>query len=93
MTTAQLYFAAYDKAALNIEDGSLGKAEFHRVPYLRVRKQFSMRPVALAPSDWHRQDDVDYRRENTVFVVEAIHLPEFLRQMNVDDININNLRV
>lgn len=93
MTTAQLYFAAYDKAALNLEDGSLAKAEFHRVPYLRVRKQFSMRPVALTPNDWQRNDDVDYRRENTVFVVEAIHLPDFLRQLNVDDFNISSLGV
>lgn len=93
VTTAQLYFAAYDKGSLNIEDGSLAKAEFHRVPYLRVRKQFSMRPVALTPSDWHRQDDVDYRRENTVFVVEAIHLPEFLSQLNVDDFNVRSLGV
>ena len=54
---AQLYFAAYDKAALNLEDGSLAGANFHHAPYLRVRKQFSMRPVASTPSDLHRQDD------------------------------------
>jgi hypothetical protein len=91
LTTAQLYFAVYDKSALNLEDGSLAKAEFHRVPYLRVRKQFSMRPVALAPADWHRKDDVDYRRENTVFVVEAIHLIDFLRNINVGDIGVKGI--
>lgn len=93
VTTAQLYFATYDKAALNLEDGSLSKAEFHRVPYLRVRKQFSMRPVALTPSDWHRHEDVDYRRENTVLVVEAIYLRTLLGQLNVDDINTKSLGV
>lgn len=93
VTTAKLYFASYEKAALNLEDGSLANAKFHQVPYLRVRKQFSMRPVVLTPSDWQRQVDVDYRRENTVFVVEAIHLPKFLAELNVDDIDVKSLGV
>jgi hypothetical protein len=92
VTTAQLYFAAYDESALNLEDGSLAKAEFHRVPYLRVRKQFSMRPVALTPADWQRKDDVDYRRENTVFVVEAVHLLAFLQQLNPAGIDVKSIR-
>jgi hypothetical protein len=54
---AQLYFAANVKAAINLEDGNLAEANFQRVPYLRVRKQFSKRPVASKPSDLHRQDD------------------------------------
>lgn len=91
VTTAQLYFAAYDKSSLNLEDGSLANAEFHRVPYLRVRKQFSMRPVALTPTDWHRQDDVDYRRENSLLVVEAVHLLDFLRELKVNDINVRGI--
>jgi hypothetical protein len=91
VTTAQLYFATYDQSSLNVEDGSLTKAEFQRVPYVRIRKQFSMRPVALTSDDWHRQDDVDYRRENTVLVVEALHLLEFLRELNVKDINVRGI--
>ena len=74
ITTAQLFFAEYDHAALQLSDGSLTEAKFHRVPYVRVRKQFSMRPVALTPNDWQRSVDIDRRRENTVFVVEATHL-------------------
>lgn len=91
VTTAQLYYASYDHASLNLEDGSLGKAEFHRVPYIRVRKQFSMRPVELTPADWHRRDDVDYRRENTVLVVEAAHLLDFLRELKVNDITVTGI--
>ena len=92
VTTAQLYFAAYDKTALNIEDGSLSKAEFHRVPYLRVRKQFSMRPAALTSADWHRRDDIDYRRESTVLVVEAGSLVQFLRGFKPDDIHVDGIK-
>lgn len=91
VTTAQLYFATYDKSALKLEDGSLVNAEFHRVPYLRVRKQFSMRPVAMTPDDWRRHDDVDYRRENTVFVVEAEHIINFLEAFNVEDIHVRSI--
>jgi hypothetical protein len=91
VTTAQLYFASYDKSSLNVEDGSLTNADFHRVPYLRVRKQFSMRPVALTPADWHRNDDVDYRRENTIFVVEAVHLLDFVRELKVKDVNVRGI--
>lgn len=93
VTTAQLYFATYDQASLNLEDGSLSKAGFHRVPYVRVRKQFSMRPVHLTPTDWQRKDDIDYRRENTVLVVEAAHLGDFLRALKPRDINVRSIGV
>jgi hypothetical protein len=91
VTTAPLYFAAYDKTSLNLENGSLTSANFHQVPFLRVRKQFSMRHTALTSDDWQRQDDVDYRRENTVFVVETIHFADFLEQLNTENIDIRSL--
>lgn len=91
VTTAQLYFATFDRSSLNPTDGTLVEAQFQQVPYLRVRKQFSMRPVALTPEDWRRKDDVDYRRENTLFVVEATHLVEFLRNLKLIDVEVNGI--
>lgn len=91
VTTAQLFFAEYDHSALQLADGSLTEAKFHRVPYVRVRKQFSMRPVALSSDDWQRGDDIDRRRENTVFVVEAAHLLTFLKELNMDDIEVRSI--
>lgn len=91
VTTAQLYFATFEKSHLKLEDGSLSEAAFKRVPYLRVRKQFSMRPVTLTPAEWRRQDDVDYRRENTILVVEAAHLLDFLREFKPQDIQVRGI--
>lgn len=85
ITTADLYFTSYDKKNLNLENGSLESADFHQVPYLRVRKQFSMRGTPLTPEDWQQKSDVDYNRENTVFVVQAQHLLDFLRELDIAD--------
>lgn len=92
VTTAPLYFATYNTASLDLESGSLTNAAFHQVPFLRVRKQFSMRHTALTPDDWQRQENIDYRRENTIFVVEAINLENFLKQLNAENIDIHSLR-
>jgi hypothetical protein len=91
VTTAQLHFAEFEKQNLSLEDGTLSHARFHRVPYVRVRKQFSMQPAPLGPSDWHRTDDPDYRRENTIFVVEANQFTKFLADLSVMDINAGSI--
>lgn len=91
VTTAQLYFAAFEQSHLKLDEGSLSEATFKRVPYLRVRKQFSLRPYGLGPSDWRREDEVDYRRENTILVVEAAHLLDFLNEFRVGDINTSHI--
>lgn len=91
VTTAKLYFAEFNKDSLGLEDRTLKEAKFHRVPYLRVRKQFSMRPATLTPDDWRRHDDIDRRRENTVFVVEASSLLEFLQNIDVEEIHVKGI--
>lgn len=83
VTTAELKFAEFDRGCLSTTDGTLADATFRDVPFVRVRKQFSMRPAQLTPADWLRHDDPDYRRENTIFVVNADSLNEFLRQFNI----------
>jgi hypothetical protein len=88
VTTANLYFAEFDKAALNLEDGTLENATFHRVPCVRVRKQFVMKAKPLTAEDFHSRKDPDVLRENSVFVVEAAHFTSFLQELKVDDINI-----
>ena len=83
VTTASLKFAEFTAADLSTVEGTLSDANFQDVPFLRVRKQFSMRPANLTPADWLRHDDPDYRRENTVFVINANYLNEFLSQFDI----------
>ena len=88
VTTASLKVAEFALSSLSLADGTLSTASFHDVPFVRVRKQFSMRPAYLTPTDWlrrHDDRDPDYLRENTVFVINAYHLNEFLTQFNIPD--------
>ncbi len=88
VTTASLYFAEFNKAALNLEDGTLEAATFHQVPYLRVRKQFMMKHKPLTSEDFHSSRDPDVCRENTVFVVEATQFTKFLQELKVNKIHV-----
>lgn len=83
VTTARLKFAEFAPGHLSVTDGTLADATFHDVPFVRVRKQFSMRPANLTPADWLRHDDPDYRRENTIFVINADSLNDFLAQFDI----------
>jgi len=83
VTTAKLAIANFDPANLSTADGTLSQADFTEVPFVRVRKQFSLRPAHLTPKDWARHDDPDYRRENTVFIVQADRLNQFLTQFDI----------
>lgn len=83
VTTATLKFAAFEAGHLSVTDGTLREATVQDVPFVRVRKQFSMRPANLTPADWLRYDDPDYRRENTVFVVQADRLNDLLQKFDI----------
>lgn len=83
VTTATLKFAEFDPSHLSVTDGTLADATFQEVPFVRVRKQFSMRPAKLTSAEWLRHDDPDYRRENTVFVINANALNHFLAQFDI----------
>jgi len=43
--------------------------------------------------DWLRHDDPDYRRENTVFVVNSNHLAEFLGKLEVANTSLRQFGV
>lgn len=83
VTTAALAVAKFDPTHLSPADGTLADADFIDVPFVRVRKQFSLRPAHLTTADWMRHDDPDYRRENTVFVVRADNLDKFLHEFDI----------
>ncbi len=86
VTTATLIFAEFVDTNLSVADGTLSEAKFEEVSFVRVRKQFSMRPAHLTTSDWLRHDDPDFRRENTVFVINASRINEFLEHFNIQSL-------
>lgn len=92
VTTAELKVASFDVNHLSVEDGTLKEANIKDVPFVRVRKQFSMRPADLSSADWLRHDDPDYRRENTVIVVRADRLNEFLQHFEIPNASIRGIR-
>ena len=89
VTTATLKFAEFKYESLAREEGTLLDADFLEVPYLRVRKQFSMRPVPITIKDRQRTDDIDARRENTIFVVNAKYFTKFLNALDVEKVPVS----
>lgn len=92
VTTAELQFAEFDAGALSLDSGTLANANFHVVPYLRVRKQFSTHPEPLTAQQLSFRSDPDQFRENTVFVVTARHFGDFLRELAVNEIDFTSFR-
>lgn len=93
VTTARLFFASFESSSLKLEDGTLEKATFEQVPYLRVRKQFARTEAPLTQDDWSKGRDTDVTREHTIFVVEAIHFVKFLKDLQVDRIAVSQIAV
>jgi hypothetical protein len=91
VTTASLKVVTFDPSHLSLHEGVLNDGVVHDVPFVRVRKQFSMRPTQLTQEDWLRHDDPDYRRENTVFVINAAHVNEFLEQFDIPNGSVRAL--
>jgi len=92
VTTAELQFVEFDSNALSLDTGMLANANFKVVPYLRVRKQFSTHPEPLSAQQLNGRGDPDRARENTVFVVTARHFTEFLRELDVKEIDFTSFR-
>jgi hypothetical protein len=71
VTTAELKVAKFSPKDISLPDGTLASAEINDVPFVRFRKQMSMRGTLLTPDDYENGLDPAYAKENTVFVVGA----------------------
>lgn len=92
VTTANLKVAKFSPNDISLSDGILESAEFEDVPFVRLRKQMSMREDLLTPDDYKSIRDVSYSKENTVFIVRADAILEFLRQFEVPDDSLRQIR-
>lgn len=96
VTTAELKVARFSPKDISLEDGTLPSAEIQDVPFLRFRKQMSMRANALTPEDYLNDSSgsaLAYERESTVFVVRASALSEFLQQFEVAEETVRQIQV
>lgn len=85
VTTATLQVCTFNPEHVSVIDGKVASTEFTEVPYLRFRKQLTVRPL---PSQLTLADgfyDFAGAKEHTVFVVNAASFTKFLSEFEVGD--------
>lgn len=80
VTTANLYVCRFDPSKVSIENGQLPGADFESVPFIRFRKTLSTELPPGATSSAQYIEEADKEKEQTVFVVQAGHLLQFLKE-------------
>lgn len=92
VTTADLKVAKFSPNDISLSNGTLASADFEDVPFVRLRKQMSMREAPLTSDDYENKHDVSYSKENTVFIVRANAILDFLSEFEVPDDSIRHIR-
>ncbi|MBW7997294.1 MAG: hypothetical protein FVQ81_12130 [Candidatus Glassbacteria bacterium] len=83
VTTAELKICKFDPYEISIADGAMLKeTEFIDVPYLRFRKQLS--PYQVSGVEGGAKDFL-IAKENTVFIVNANKLSDFLERFELSE--------
>jgi hypothetical protein len=79
VTTANLVLCNFDPSKVPVDTGEIDQAKFTRVPYLRFRKQLST--YEMPETSWKESSaqDISIHKENTVFIISASALIDFLR--------------
>lgn len=84
VTTAELKVAKFNPADISLADGDLSAAEIVDVPFVRLRKQLSVRTSPIAPDEYASNTKVpDGSKEHTVFIVRAAALVDFLKEFEI----------
>lgn len=85
VTTAELHLCSFDPEKISLKDGKLSDAQFVSVPYLRFRKQLSIKNDPYSFVKRLGYQGFLRAKENTVFIVNASHFLEFLQAFSVDN--------
>jgi len=91
VTTAKLKICSFDPNQVSMEDGKLDNSEITEVPYLRFRKQLSTRTLKNGPLTQNGFNSLIREKENTVYVVNAEHLLDFLANFEVNESSLRDL--
>lgn len=86
VTTATIKICSIDPAKISITDGSIDNDKFavKEVPYLRFRKQLSFPVKESNNIEAGNFYALNVEKENTVFIVNSLHLEDFLRNFTND---------
>lgn len=83
VTTAKLKVCSFDPADISLNDGTVSNCSFSEVPYIRFQKQLSTRfpyPITFHVGD---SSEIMKAKENTVFVVHAEELVDFISALEL----------
>lgn len=86
VTTAQLAVCEFEPAHISLEEGTIPNGNIQRCTAVRLTKQLSTRPPVIfgAPEFGREPTALADAKDQTVFVISAPRLYEFLRGFNVD---------
>jgi hypothetical protein len=87
VTTATLKVCTFSAATVSLADGHLPDADagFVDVPFVRFRKQLSVHATPSPTDGRSGWESFARAKEHTVFVVNASHFENFLRQWTIHD--------
>ena len=84
VTTATLHVCLLDSNSISLDDGDVKHAQFVEVPFVRFRKQLSTTYRVPDIYNVFGDREVEKAKENTVFVVNSMHLEQFLTDFEID---------
>ena len=87
VTTATLQVCAFDASKVSLSDGSISESSSKEVPYVRFRKQLLTSHDLSKAFDRHGRMNAAQAKENTVFIVNASHLSDFLVEFEINDVS------
>ena len=85
VTTADLKIATFSPSETSLSDGKLTNAEVEDAPFVRFRKELSTRTTALSPEDFKSGVKSPDVKENTMLVVRATEILQFLSGFELSD--------
>jgi hypothetical protein len=89
VTTAKLFVASYDPNTISLADGTMPEAKFEQVPFIRFRKQLGWNAAKVIKPTAAQPNSIADARENTVFVVNAEGLMDFLQDFELDGASVD----
>jgi hypothetical protein len=84
VTTAKLKVCQYNPGNISVDLGTLSAADFEELPYVRFRKQLTTQHELSGELKSGGYVGVERAKQNTVFVVNAEHLIDFLSEFAID---------
>jgi hypothetical protein len=93
VTTADLKLCSFDAGKVSLDTGMIEEAEFRSVPFVRFRKCLSTKPVDQLHLAERSPYHLTRAKENTVFIVNASHFSEFLKEIELENTLFRNFGV